>query len=293
MRCDNCGLDIPRGSTFCVHCGVDVPAGEREADSADCTVRGPALDLAPFTPRRIRASFEDDAPASASQPGKACSNCGRPVALDANFCSNCGEKTEGRNARKPNRTLCAVCGESFAPDAVKTVQGQPMCAGCRALREASNKTGRIRKAEAAPVEAKVAARPARNDPRLDVEGFYIRLATRRKQGLLRVFGGADQSAVSPIIDLSLGGMQCVTDLPLDRGERVRVEMFLPDQSSTLILDGDVRWLAKPDTDGTRRVGIQFVASDFAFRGMLMPFLQNLSMKEFRALYRNHGSNNDA
>lgn len=70
--------------------------------------------------------------------------------------------------------------------------------------------------------------------------------------------GDNNSACALTMDISPGGVRIVTDLPLQPGARVPLELALSKTRKLITLTGQVRWAKKFLGEGLFEVGIEFI-----------------------------------
>jgi Tfp pilus assembly protein PilZ len=92
--------------------------------------------------------------------------------------------------------------------------------------------------------------------RFSIEGAAI---SYQKQKLLR-FMMKDEERNCPVVDLSRGGMCFLNQKPLKLHSKVSVQLFTPDESIPLSLEGRVRWsVPTPGKSYRYQAGVQFNA----------------------------------
>jgi len=88
--------------------------------------------------------------------------------------------------------------------------------------------------------------------RFEIAGAQVRY---KKTGLL-VFK-KEFSEAYPVVNVSKGGLGFLCDEKLRRGQKVMVELLVPDESP-LSLRGQVRWQGQPVPGGNIMVGVAFL-----------------------------------
>lgn len=108
MNCPKCGIEIAVAGSFCPACGAKLNEPAPAQPAADYVPKHAAPDPArPSAPTQIPVwdNVQHSAPAAAHEKpaapagGKACPNCGNPVAEGVAFCGSCGYRFR---AQKPS-----------------------------------------------------------------------------------------------------------------------------------------------------------------------------------------------
>lgn len=212
-----------------------------------------------------------------------CRNCDQVIRDFETECPNCGidvhfsppaPNREGTAKLRQQKGICSVCEETVWRSDLKEVDGQQICRPCLARRTTSGTgkhagTGKHRRQDGSAW-----ANPRKNE-RVDVDHAFVRLA--KPGGLFGLFG--EDANVGPAVDLSLTGVQCVTELNVKEGSEVKVELRLPGADRVLLMKGVIRW-ARDEQHGRRRVGVEFTDVDFEVRKAIERHMRSISMRDF-------------
>jgi type IV pilus assembly protein PilZ len=76
-------------------------------------------------------------------------------------------------------------------------------------------------------------------------------------------------------NISRGGTFVGTDRPLAVGTRFSFKLLIPALAEPLALTGEVRWVREPGQEGEPGMGIQFVFTDDAERGVVEQLVEKL------------------
>lgn len=99
----------------------------------------------------------------------------------------------------------------------------------------------------------------------------------------------DTDEQSPLIDLSLDGLQFLTRRKLRIGQKLRMELVVPAFTETLVLKGEVRWVGRAGLSDLYRTGVKFIGVNKEIASYLEklaedPFLRSVSRSPYR-VYR--------
>jgi len=78
----------------------------------------------------------------------------------------------------------------------------------------------------------------------------------RRHSALKFLGGAPK--VSPLIDLSVGGLQFVSDDLYDMGQRLDLKVVVPSAFRAVSLHGEVAWAKRISDRASYRMGVRFL-----------------------------------
>jgi hypothetical protein len=124
----------------------------------------------------------------------------------------------------------------------------------------------------------------RESERFGVPDAYLRYRT----GLLDSLRETEEE-MSPLIDLSLTGLQFLTRKKLKIGQKLRMELIVPAFDDKLAIKGEVRWIGRAGLTELYRTGVHFTGLDQQIADYLEkleedPFLRSMGRSPFR-VYR--------
>ncbi|MHC4886924.1 MAG: PilZ domain-containing protein [Planctomycetota bacterium] len=192
-----------------------------------------------------------------------CPNCKYILPAIADFCTNCGvdiaPSPDGQEESQAAKAICSVCAESHPRDAIHKVNGKPVCLACVAR---ASTTQLERNAGKQKREARFRAMTgAKGDHRRETKRFEVprTFAQLRKRGLLARVTGQGGQATGPVLDLSLSGMQCISELEFFPEDKIDIRLTVPAYNSPLLAVGIVRWIYAEGRN--HRLGVQFESMD--------------------------------
>jgi len=122
------------------------------------------------------------------------------------------------------------------------------------------------------------------DERLPTEGCFIKIFRRTSGGVLELlFGSTPKTDLAKLVDISLGGLQCILKRPAKAEERLEIELHLPGHATPIFTTAEV-CRAENLPSGHCRAGMRFVAMESAARNKLLSFLQHLSLQTFQKMH---------
>ncbi|MBN2713499.1 MAG: PilZ domain-containing protein [Planctomycetes bacterium] len=197
-----------------------------------------------------------------------CGNCGSDKVDADGFCLNCG----WTNAI--HKSLCQVCGESFLAEDLCACGDMKVCNSCR---DRMN-TKAISHSEGHKRDLYQATKNPRKAERVSLDQCFVVLM--KKGTLTSLFGSSGK--LSPVVDFSTTGLQCLTEMELELGAQVAIQFIVRGMNERFSLDGIVRRIT-PDRGARSRVGIEFDVGDFSTRQALEGLAKRASFEEANKL----------
>lgn len=207
-----------------------------------------------------------------------CWNCGYPLESDDEICPNCGIGLLNAYRKQSREDLCAQCGQPFTVEMKDVHSEWTICPVCRdkMLRRRKSESERRRvHREKQEHSDRAGLRSQRAAVRFEVARCFVRVS---RIGLTAVLLRRSKPRMGPLVDLSMTGLQCVSEGTFEAGDPVSISLLVPAFNEPLALKGMIKW-AEPEGKEQTRIGVHFDQTDEKTRTHLAALEKHQALRD--------------